>query len=94
MINCKNLTKVFDEKSGIYDINLQFSPGMLYGIIGYNGAEKTTLLRCIEGLYLPTSCHVYHNDISIKKENEFLHIRKKIAYLPAEEYLYKKLTCI
>jgi ABC-type multidrug transport system ATPase subunit len=94
MISCKNLTKDFDGKSGIYDINLQFSPGMLYGIIGYNGAGKTTLLRCIEGLYLPTSGNVYHNDISTRKENDFLHIRKKIAYLPTDEYLYKKLTCI
>jgi ABC-type multidrug transport system ATPase subunit len=93
MISCKNLAKDFDGKSGIYDINLQFLPGMLYGIIGYNGAGKTTLLRCIEGLYLPTSGHVYHNDISTKKENEFLHLRKKIAYLPTDEYLYKKLTC-
>jgi ABC-type multidrug transport system ATPase subunit len=94
VIVCKNLTKDFDGKSGIYDINLQFSPGILYGIIGYNGAGKTTLLRCIEGLYLPASGHVYHNDIDTKTENEFLHPRRKIAYLPTEEYLYKKLTCM
>ena len=94
MIRCENLSKVFDEKSGIYDITTQFSPGVLYGIIGYNGAGKTTLLRCIEGLYLPTSGNVYHNDISTKWENDFLHIRKKIAYLPTDEYLYKKLTCM
>ena len=94
MIRCENLTKVFDEKYGIFNITTQFSPGILYGIIGYNGAGKTTLLRCIEGLYLPTSGNVYHNDISTKRENDFLHIRKKIAYLPTDEYLYKKLTCM
>jgi ABC-type multidrug transport system ATPase subunit len=94
MIRCEKLTKLFDEKSGIHDIDLQFLPGVLYGIIGYNGAGKTTLLRCIEGLYLPTSGHVYHNDISTKNEKEFPHSRKKIAYLPTDEYLYKKLTCI
>ena len=94
MIRCENLTKIFDKKSGIYDINLQFFPGIIYGIIGYNGAGKTTLLRCIEGLYFPTSGHVFHNDISTRNEHEFLHIRKKIAYLPTEEYLYKKLTCM
>jgi ABC-type multidrug transport system ATPase subunit len=93
MIWCEKLTKLFDEKSGIHDINLQFSPGVLYGIIGYNGAGKTTLLRCIEGLYMPTSGHIYHNEISTKNENEFIHIRRKIAYLHADEYLYKKLTC-
>jgi ABC-type multidrug transport system ATPase subunit len=94
MINCKNLTKVFDKESGIHDISVQFLPGILYGIIGYNGAGKTTLLRCIEGLYLPTSGHVYHNGVDTKKEKEFLRFRKKIAYLPADEYLYQKLTCM
>jgi ABC-type multidrug transport system ATPase subunit len=94
MIRCEGLAKVFDAKSGIYDINLQFSPGILYGIIGYNGAGKTTLLRCVEGLYLPTSGHVYHNDTSTRNETEFSRLRKKIAYLPADEYLYKKLTCM
>jgi ABC-type multidrug transport system ATPase subunit len=63
------------------------------GIIGYNGAGKTTLLRCIEGLYLPTSGHVFHDDVDTKKEKEFLRLRKKIAYLPTDEYLYRKLTC-
>jgi ABC-type multidrug transport system ATPase subunit len=94
MIRCEKLTRVFDEKSGIRDIDLQFSPGVLYGIIGYNGAGKTTLLRCIEGLYLPTSGYVYHNNISTKNEKEFPRSRKKIAYLPTDEYLYKKLTCM
>jgi ABC-type multidrug transport system ATPase subunit len=94
VIRCEKLTKLFDETSGVQDIDLQFLPGILYGIIGYNGAGKTTLLRCIEGLYPPTSGHVRHNGISTKNENEFLPIRKKIAYLPADEYLYKKLTCM
>jgi ABC-type multidrug transport system ATPase subunit len=42
---------------------------------------------------MPTAGHIYHNDISTKNENEFIHIRRKIAYLPTDEYLYKKLTC-
>lgn len=93
MIRCENLTKVFNEKAGIHAINLTFSPGKIYGIIGYNGAGKTTLLRCIEGLYVPTSGHVYHNDICTTQDREFLPYRRRIAFLPTEEYLYQKLTC-
>jgi len=55
MIKCENLSKIFSENAGIMEINLQFSPGTIYGIIGYNGSGKTTLLNCIEGLYTPTS---------------------------------------
>jgi ABC-type multidrug transport system ATPase subunit len=94
MIICENLTKLFDSNSGIKNINLQFYPGIIYGIIGYNGAGKTTLLRCIEGLYAPNSGAVYHNGVKTTDEKAFLSCRRRIAFLPAEEYLYKKLTCL
>ncbi|GHV33495.1 ABC transporter ATP-binding protein [Spirochaetia bacterium] len=94
MIRCENLTKLFNQTSGIRGINLQFSPGIIYGIIGYNGAGKTTLLRCIEGLYMPTSSSVYHDEIKTVNEQDFLPRRKKIAFLPTEDYLYGRLTCL
>jgi len=94
MIHCDNLTKLFDQNSGIRNINLKFSPGIIYGIIGYNGSGKTTLLRCLSGLYTPSSGLVLHNDIKTIDEREFLPYRKRIAFLPTDEYLYKKLTCM
>jgi ABC-type multidrug transport system ATPase subunit len=94
MILCENTTKLFNHTSGIRDINLQFSPGCIYGIIGYNGAGKTTLLRCIEGLYVPTSGSVCHNGVKTVNEHDFLPYRKKIAFLPTEDYLYNRLTCM
>jgi ABC-type multidrug transport system ATPase subunit len=84
---------MFTASSGIKNINLQFSSGVIYGIIGYNGAGKTTLLNCLEGLYIPSSGIVYHNDIRTTDEREFLKIRRKIAFLPSDDYLYPKLTC-
>ena len=94
MIACEKLTKLFDANSGIKEIDLQFTPGIIYGIIGYNGAGKTTLLNCIEGLYMPTSGHVYHNGIMTHNEKEFLPYRRKISFVPTDDYLYPKLTCM
>jgi len=94
MIVCENLSKTFDSNSGIKDINLQFFPGIIYGIIGYNGAGKTTLFNCIEGLYIPTSGFVSHDGIKTTNEKDFLPYRRKIAFLPSDEYLYPSLTCI
>jgi ABC-type multidrug transport system ATPase subunit len=94
MIVCENLAKLFDPNSGIKDINLQFEQGLIYGVIGYNGAGKTTLLNCIEGLYVPTSGCVCHNNIKTTNDREFLPYRRKIAFLPTDDYLYPKLTCI
>jgi len=94
MIVCEHLTKLFNANSGIKDINLQFSPGIIYGIIGYNGAGKTTLLNCIEGLYIPTSGFVSHDNVKTTNDKDFLHYRRKIAFLPSDDYLYPKLTCM
>jgi ABC-type multidrug transport system ATPase subunit len=94
MIICENLTKTFSENSGIKEINLKFSPGIIYGIIGYNGAGKTTLFNCIEGLYIPTSGFVLHDNIKTINEKDFLHCRRKIAFLPSDDYLYPNLSCM
>ena len=94
MIICENLAKLFNASPGIKNINLQFSPGIIYGIIGYNGAGKTTLLNCIEGLYIPTSGSVSHGTVKTTDEKDFLPYRRKIAFLPSDNYLYPKLTCM
>jgi ABC-type multidrug transport system ATPase subunit len=94
MIICEQLTKLFDANSGIKDINLQFMPGTIYGIIGYNGAGKTTLLNCIEGLYIPTSGFVSHDDVKTTNDKDFLPYRRKIAFLPSDDFLYPRLTCM
>jgi ABC-type multidrug transport system ATPase subunit len=94
MIVCNNLSKKFSLNSGIKRINVQFKPGIIYGIIGYNGAGKTTLLNCIEGLYIPTSGFVSHNDVKTSDEKSFLSFRRKIAFLPSDDFLYQQLTCM
>jgi len=94
MIVCEHLIKLFNENSGIKDINLQFSPGIIYGIIGSNGSGKTTLLNCIEGLYIPTSGFVSHENVKTTDERDFPHYRRKIAFLPSDDYQYPHLTCM
>jgi len=94
MIICENLSKIFSSNSGIKNINLQFLPGIIYGIIGYNGAGKTTLFNCMEGLYVPTEGFVSHNSIKTTNEKDFLPYRRKIAFLPSDDYLYPNLTCL
>jgi len=100
MIECVNLTKIFagntesKEVCGIRNVNLKFEEGIIYGVIGYNCAGKTTLFNCVEGLYTPTSGFVYHNGVKTTDDREFLPYRRKIAFLPGDEYLYPGLTCL
>ena len=94
MICCENLSKLFNGNTGIKNINLKFHPGIIYGIIGYNGSGKTTLFNCIEGLYLPTTGFVSHDNIKTIDDKNFPACLRKIAFLPSDDFLYPKLTCM
>src|SRR5690554_8102729 len=49
MITVSNLAIQFDKKVLFQDVSLKFTPGNCYGIIGANGAGKSTVLRLISG---------------------------------------------
>ncbi|WP_353990129.1 methionine ABC transporter ATP-binding protein [Pediococcus argentinicus] len=71
MIEFKDVSKTFETKQGtvhaIKDVNLKVQDGQIFGIIGYSGAGKTTLIRMLNGLETPTTGQVNVNDVEISK---------------------------
>ena len=55
ILETRDLTKVYGNKEAAKDINLHIAEGQIYGLIGRNGAGKTTIMRMISGLSVPTS---------------------------------------
>ena len=55
MIACSNLTLRFGKKILFEDVSLKFKPGYIYGIIGANGAGKSTFLKILTNEIKPTS---------------------------------------
>ncbi len=55
ILETQDLTKVYGKKEAVKDINLHITEGQIYGLIGRNGAGKTTIMRMISGLSSPTS---------------------------------------
>ena len=55
VIACQGVSKSFDDRLLVDDLNVEVPPGSLVGIIGPNGAGKTTLLKMITGLEKPDS---------------------------------------
>ncbi len=58
MISCSNLTLRFGKKVLFEDVTLKFKPGYVYGIVGANGAGKSTFLKILTGEIKPTSGNV------------------------------------
>ena len=54
MIRTEGLTKRFGSVLAVDDVALDVAPGDIYGFLGANGSGKTTTVRCLLGLVLPT----------------------------------------
>lgn len=70
-IKLENITKKFNNVTILDDINCEFKPGKIYGLVGRNGAGKSVLLKIICGFYNPTSGDVIFDDKCINLEKEF-----------------------
>jgi len=58
MLNVSNLSLRFGKRVLFEDVNLKFTPGNCYGVIGANGAGKSTFLKILSGEIDPTSGHI------------------------------------
>lgn len=92
MIKIKGVTKLYKHLAAVKDLDLEVRDGEILGIIGHNGAGKTTILKMIAGLVVPTygTIEIMGQDIA---ENG-AHIRKFIGYLPEESSLYENMTAM
>ena len=83
MINAKNVSMVFEKTHALVDLNCTISKGCIYGLVGSNGAGKSTFLRLISGIYRPTG-----GEITIDGETVFDNplVKNKLAFVPDDLY--------
>lgn len=58
VIKTENLTKIYGEQKAVKSVNLHVKKGRIYGLLGRNGAGKTTIMKMILGLTSITSGEV------------------------------------
>ena len=90
VIKAVNLTRKFKENTAVNNLNLDIPEGEIFGLVGPDGAGKTTTMRLLTGILDPTSGEgrVYGKDIV--KEAETL--KDYIAYMSQRFGLYEDLT--
>lgn len=90
MIQLTDVTKSYNNTIVVDRLNLQINSGEIIGLIGHNGAGKSTTLKMIAGLVEPTSGHVQVMGRDMQKES--IKVKQKIGYLPEESPLYEAMT--
>lgn len=95
MITLKNITKNYSKDTVLDITSLEISAGQTFGLVGNNGAGKTTMFSCLLDLIKPSTGQVINNNVEIAKSEKwksftsaFLDDTFLIGYLMPEEYFY------
>jgi len=90
MINVKNISKSFGNVSALHNVSFEVDEGELFGVIGPDGAGKSTLFRIIISLLLPDA-----GTISLWGKSpvtDYRDIRRMVGYMPGKFSLYEDLS--
>jgi ABC-type multidrug transport system ATPase subunit len=89
-IDIHGVSKMYGNIQAIYPLSLQIKQGELFGLIGPDGAGKTTLIKMLVTLLKPDEGVIYINGSDTQKEKKA--IRNQIGYMPGKFSLYQDLT--
>ena len=92
MITLNNIKKTYNkgQLTAVSDINFEVQPGELFGLIGPDGAGKTTLFRILTTLLLPDEGSATVGGFDVIKD--YTKIRSSVGYMPGRFSLYQDLT--
>jgi ABC-2 type transport system ATP-binding protein len=89
VIIAEKLTKMFGSFTAVDQISFEVERGEIFGFLGANGAGKTTAMRMLSGLSIPTSGKGFVAGYDISKESEM--VKKNIGYMSQKFSLYDDL---
>lgn len=94
MIHAKNISKSFDKGKvkALQDVDISVARGELYGLIGPDGAGKTTLFRILASLLTPDVG--YASVMGFDTVRDYASIRRSIGYMPGRFSLYQDLSVL
>ena len=96
MIEVRHLSKSFDDKEVLHDINMVFDDGKTNLIIGQSGSGKTVLVKNLVGLLTPTSGRVLYDgrDFVAMSKSEKVHMRREMGMIFQSAALFDSLTVL
>lgn len=89
-ISLSNISKSYKKVKAVQDISFDVNPGELFGLIGPDGAGKTTIFRILTTLLIPDEGTATVAGFDVVKD--YKAIRKSVGYMPGRFSLYQDLT--
>jgi ABC-2 type transport system ATP-binding protein len=90
VIELVHVTKRFGRETALRDVTFNVPPGVVFALLGENGAGKTTAIRLMLGLAEATTGEVRVLGLSSRRDG--LEIRRRVGYLPERPTLYEWMT--
>lgn len=90
MIEVTGLTRYYGEFAAVKDVSFQIKEGEIVGLLGLNGAGKSTTMKILAGLLAPSLGRVVIDGVDVAEAPEAL--RGRIGYLPEDPPVYKEMT--
>ena len=90
LIEVKGLTKVYGNKTAVDNVSFKIRNGRIYGLLGSNGAGKSTTMNIITGCLSPTEGTVLINGYDVCRQP--IEAKRQIGYLPEQPPLFTDMT--
>lgn len=92
MINVEKLTRKYGDFTAVDNVSFEISPGEIVGLLGHNGAGKTTIMKMMTGYLEPTTGTIIIDGLSISSARR--QIQQKIGYLPENCPVYPEMSIL
>ena len=92
MIRVRALTRTYGDLTAVDQVSFEIGRGEIVGLLGHNGAGKTTIMKMLTGYLEPTNGSIEIDGLDISKDREA--VQQRIGYLPENDPLYLEMTVI
>ena len=92
MIRVQDLTRCYGDLKAVDAVSFEIGPGEIVGLLGHNGAGKTTIMKMLTGYLEPSAGAVEIDGLDLAAERQA--VQARIGYLPENDPLYPEMTVI
>ena len=90
MIEVQNLSRAYGDLLAVDDVSFNIPAGEIVGLLGHNGAGKTTIMKMLSGYLEPSSGSIHIDGLDLAEQR--LKVQSRLGYLPENLPVYPDMT--